>query len=485
MQTKIVKIPDIRINSRNRQYRQDKAQELAQSIQEIGLLHPIVVNEDNILIAGLHRLEAAKLLGWEEIPCSIFDINKAEELAEIDENLIRAELTELEKADLLYRAKEIYELRHPESKRFEKVKQNIKPSVNTDNDTMSLSYEDNNGNGLQASAIKGFTENTAEKLNNSTRSIQRLIYISKNITPEAKDVIKNTAIADSKTELLSLARIEPEKQLEVVNILKNGNAKKVREAIYHIRKKSFAKAVNKAEKATNIQYCENNYSLEFECGDIFQLGEHLLICADNTDPVLIEYLKRYHFSFAFADPPYGAGYADYDTAEFTWSQDYISEIADITAVTPGTMSIARFLKLTNMSYRWALACHIKNLHSAGAIGYTHWYFTAIFSNLASINCGAKDYIEITLPPLPVEDKEIAYKRQKPVAYLTWLIDIFSKKGDLILDPFAGSGQTLIVCEALGRRCVTIEILPDMVKKIINRFEGKLGVKHKKIENIYK
>ena len=147
------------------------------------------------------------------------------------------------------------------------------------------------------------------------------------------------------------------------------------------------------------------------------------------------------------------------------------------------MSIADFLKLTNMPYRWALACHIKNLHSACSIGYTHWYFTAIFSNLTSINRCLKDYIEITLPLMPAEDKNIAYKRQKPAAYLTWLIDMFSKQGDLILDPFAGSGQTLIVCEVLNRECVTVEILPDMVKAIIDRFENKFGVKAIKINNL--
>ena len=85
--------------------------------------------------------------------------------------------------------------------------------------------------------------------------------------------------------------------------------------------------------------------------------------------------------------------------------------------------------------------------------------------------------------MPAEDKNIAYKRQKPAAYLTWLIDMFSKQGDLILDPFAGSGQTLIVCEVLNRECVTVEILPDMVKAIIDRFENKFGVKAIKINNL--
>ena len=226
MQIKITKISDIKFGERNRHYSFAKVKELAQSIEEIGLLHPIVVDANNILIAGLHRLEAANLLGWDEIPCVVFNISNAEELAEIHENLIRAELTELEKADLLCRAKEIYELRHPESSKIEKIKKNLRQF--TDGDKMSLSDKVNNYNGLRD--IKGFTENTADKISDSTRSIQRLMQISKNIAPDVKEQIKDTPIADSKTELLSLARVEPEMQKEIMRVIGAKKAKRVKEA---------------------------------------------------------------------------------------------------------------------------------------------------------------------------------------------------------------------------------------------------------------
>ena len=483
MQITIKKIQDIKVGWRNRHYDLAKTKELAESIKEIGLLHPIIIDADNNLIAGLHRLEAVTLLGRDEIPASVIEFSVLEkEIAEIDENLIRAELTELEKADLLCRAKEIYELRHPGSKRFEKVKQNLKPFA--DKDTMSLSDKGNDSNGLQADAIKGFTENTAEKLNNSARSIRRLIHISKNIIPEVKDIIKNTAIADSKTELLSLAHIEPEKQMEAVGIvLKNGKTKKIKKAVYEIRKKDFNRSLARAEIATAFDNFESYNDLSVSHGDVFNLGGHILICGDNTDPAVIEYLRQFHFSFSFADPPYNLGIADYDQNEFTWNCDYLSDVADIVAVIPGIMSIQNFLKISKMPYRWALACHVKNLHSGCPIGFTHWYFTAIFSNLESINYFAKDYIEITLPPMPPEDKDIAFKRQKPAAYIVWLLDMFSKRSDLISDPFAGSGQTLMVCEALGRKCVTVEVLPEVVRAIIHRFENKFGVEAVKINTL--
>src|SRR6516225_9239951 len=47
---------------------------LAQEIAEIGLLHPIPIKPDNVLIAGTRRLAAAKFLGWEQVPVTVVDV---------------------------------------------------------------------------------------------------------------------------------------------------------------------------------------------------------------------------------------------------------------------------------------------------------------------------------------------------------------------------------------------------------------------------
>ena len=484
MNIKIVKISDIKIGSRNRQYKEDKTRGLAKSIQEIGLLHPIVVSGDNMLIAGLHRLKAAEMLGWEEIPASVTEFSTLEkELSEIDENLIRSELTELEKSDLLARAKEIYEIRHPETVKANIVKKNLKQfSGSTETaEVISVSSKANYNNELREISTNAFTDSI--NLGLSSRSIRQSIQISNGITPEVKDIIKNTAIADSKTELLSLARIEPEKQLEVVGILKNGNAKKVKEAIYQVRRDEFTASIRKAEQATNRTDLGISTKVEVFHGDVFRLGENILICGDNSNPAVIEYLTQFHFSFSFADPPYNLGIANYDKENFVWTQDYLTGISDIVAVTPGVNNIQSFFKKTEMAYKWLLICHAKNLHSGCAIGYTHYYPIFLFTNLRVANFGIKDLFTITLPPMPTEDKDIAFKRQKPAGLLTYLLNSFSNAGDLILDPFAGSGQTLMISEALGRKCVTVEILPEMIEKIINRYEGKFKIKAVKINTL--
>ena len=112
-----IKISDIKISPGRRKAKLEPVAELAKSIAAVGLLNPITVTEDRTLVAGLHRLEAAKRLGWTEIECAFTDMSGPQlELAEIDENIVRTGLTRQELGEQLSRRKELYETLHPETK---------------------------------------------------------------------------------------------------------------------------------------------------------------------------------------------------------------------------------------------------------------------------------------------------------------------------------------------------------------------------------
>lgn len=84
---------------------------LAQSIDDIGLLHPIVVNSSHRLIAGERRLAACKSLGWETVPARVvktLDDATAALKAERDENTCRKDFTPSEAVALGERLEEIY-----------------------------------------------------------------------------------------------------------------------------------------------------------------------------------------------------------------------------------------------------------------------------------------------------------------------------------------------------------------------------------------
>lgn len=55
-----------------------------------------------------------------------------------------------------------------------------------------------------------------------------------------------------------------------------------------------------------------------------------------------------------------------------------------------------------------------------------------------------------------------------------IIRTMSRKGDAVLDPFSGSGTTLMACETLGRICTGVELDPAYCDIICNRFQGVTG-----------
>lgn len=191
-------------------------EELSKSISEVGLLNPITVDRDYTLIAGLHRLEAAKLLGWTEIECTVSSLEGLQaELAELDENFIRSELTTVEYGELLLRRKEIYESLYPETKKGLAQAAGMNRAVG------------NHVGGTMHLTSKPFSVDTSEKLGVSKTTINRQIRIAKNLTPETREVIRHSGI--SKKTALKLTHLEPEQQIEAAKLLVAGEVKSVEE----------------------------------------------------------------------------------------------------------------------------------------------------------------------------------------------------------------------------------------------------------------
>ena len=189
-----------------------KLESLTESIKELGLINPISVTSDYTLIAGYHRLEAFRTLGKDEIPVMILDLKDARaELAEIDENLIRNELSVLEQAECLKRRKEIYESIHPQTK---------KGGTHT-----------SNAKKLSADPALSFAKDTESKTGVSERTVQKNVKIATDLAKPVKDKIKNTPIADKKSELEALAKVPKNQQAKVVEKVLSGKAASVREVV--------------------------------------------------------------------------------------------------------------------------------------------------------------------------------------------------------------------------------------------------------------
>lgn len=176
---------------------------LVRSIGEVGLLQPIVVDDQLNVIAGVHRVHAARRMGWMSIPAVEVKLDALHaELATIDENLVRNEGTALERAEQLKRRKEIYEEFHPETKH----------GGDHGNQHTGGKAAEANGNDCH---LPPFAEDVAQKTGISDRTVRQYVKVAKDLAPEAKRVIEKSPIADSITDMEQLSRLPAEKQVEV------------------------------------------------------------------------------------------------------------------------------------------------------------------------------------------------------------------------------------------------------------------------------
>jgi ParB/RepB/Spo0J family partition protein len=208
-----------------------------------------------------------------------------------------------------------------------------------------------------------------------------------------------------------------------------------------------------------------------EIGQWWKIGRHHVYCGSSTDQTFIDYAKDAGATFAFADPPYNADAAEWDHG-FVWSHDYLTEVAPIVAVTPGISAIAGFFseKGTRMPYRWSMSAEITNGMTRGALGFGNWIYIALFSNAESIHRTARDILKVTVDVSTTS--ETSHKGRKPLALLTGLIELFTAVGDVVIDPFAGSGTTLFAAERTGRAAIVAELNPVFCDEILDRFESE-------------
>ncbi len=184
---------------------------LAENIRQTGRLRqPIEVRTARKggfkLIAGGHRLEAVRALGWTEVEAFVFDASDAEaRLAEIDENLVRHDLNPLDRAVFLFERKAAYEALHPETKHGgDRGNQHTGGKPRQDE---------------MISFWRSFGKDTAERIGLSERAIQYALEIAKKLSPEVRARIAGTWVAKKQSELRALVKVEPAKRLAVIDLL--------------------------------------------------------------------------------------------------------------------------------------------------------------------------------------------------------------------------------------------------------------------------
>jgi len=211
---------------------------------------------------------------------------------------------------------------------------------------------------------------------------------------------------------------------------------------------------------------ENQYIIDIEPG-WYKIGQQFLYFGSNTDQSFIDFLPP--ANFAFADPPYNAGVDEWDH-NFKWEQDYLQNIADVVAVTPGGWNAFNFYRETEMNYIWEMCCWIANGMTHGKCGYANFIKVSIFGKRKPKI--SQDHFKITIKTSETEDTK--HKGRKPYDFMIHLLSLFTETGGVVVDAFAGSGTTLLVSERMGRISYNAEMNKQYCIDIINRgIENKM------------
>jgi len=242
-------------------------------------------------------------------------------------------------------------------------------------------------------------------------------------------------------------------------------------------------------------------------GDIWQLGEHRIMCGDSTSSDdVAKLMNGEKADMVFTDPPYGVSYEGGHNKEKRKGikNDKLEGLDLSNLFKDSLVTSLIFTKDTCPFYIWyasgksietfkgieeseisvrAIICWYKIKSGLGAFmaQYIPNYEPCIYGHKKGKSIkwyGPTD--EKTIWELKNDNKNKLHPTQKPIALAERALNNSSKIKDIVLDFFLGSGSTLIAAEKLNRKCYGMELDEKYCDVIIERWEQFTGLKAKKI-----
>jgi len=242
-------------------------------------------------------------------------------------------------------------------------------------------------------------------------------------------------------------------------------------------------------------------------GDLWLLGDHRLLCGDSTKKSYMERLCGQETAIMmWTDPPYGVNYVGKTKDALIMKNDSLDGLLNLllesfaniqNAVIPsGHWYIAHppgpivlIFGDVIRQLQWKLHQTLVWIKDSMVLGHSdyHYRHEPIFygympgegrpgrgnheGSLWKGNNSQTTVFEISRPKCSE-----THPIMKPVALIEIHLQNSSDIGDIVVDPFGGSGSTLIACEKLNRRCFGMEIDPIYCDVIIKRWEEFTGKK---------
>ena len=231
-------------------------------------------------------------------------------------------------------------------------------------------------------------------------------------------------------------------------------------------------------------------------GDLWILGDHRVYCGDATQMASIERVMGGGLAdMVFCDPPYGVAYGSSaptrrererrritngDLPDLEFGEFLRKSCVNLLSVTKGAVYICMSSSelhtlqkaFTAAGGHWStFVIWAKDRFTLGRSDYQRQYEPILYGWRDGTDhfwCGARDQGDVWFVSKP--QANVLHPTQKPVELAERAIRNSSKSRDTVLDPFGGSGTSLIACEKTGRQARLVELEPKYVDVIIRRWE---------------
>jgi DNA modification methylase len=221
-----------------------------------------------------------------------------------------------------------------------------------------------------------------------------------------------------------------------------------------------------------------NVETDIVLGDLFEIGEHRLLCGDSTDSDSVARLMDgQKADMVFTDPPYGIG-LDKDKQRLGKSQEYGAVLNDHDNTTAiDAFNLVSSLNIDNLFF-WG-ANHYSNALPPSSCwivwdkqGGKHVTYADVELCYSNLNSPARMFTHIWDGFR--RDSEKGEKRvhptQKPVKLICEIWEYFKIEYKIVLDLFLGSGSTMVAAHQLKRKCYGMELDPKYCQVIIDRMK---------------
>ena len=212
---------------------------LKKSIESVGVIHPVTVNGKGELLAGARRLQAARELGWTEIPAQVVEKDElVQELISIDENLVRTPLSPLKLEKCHNRGREIYEQINPAANKVDLSNEELSREEKLEQKAREEEDQDS------------FAAVTAEKTGLSRSVIKGAIKRDALASPAVKRARGEGGLNATQTN--EIIKLEAETQERVLPLIADKSAKETRRIVAAARSGGVDAAIEESNKVVPI-----------------------------------------------------------------------------------------------------------------------------------------------------------------------------------------------------------------------------------------